>query len=75
MWGRSGRADRCGGDPVRVTFDKDIVDEQPWSSQLVIKQESVDTWYDKFRKEVHAPVLELTTLRISTGRPWGTGTG
>ncbi len=66
---------KAATDPVRVVLDKDIVDETAVEFQLVIKQESVDTWNDKFRKEVHAPVLELTTLRIYDGSPLGNGNG
>jgi len=66
---------KAATDPVRVVLNKSIVDETAVEFRLVIKEESVDTWSDRFRKEVHAPELELTTLRIFDGAPLGNGNG
>jgi len=66
---------KAATDPVRVTFDKVLVDETAVEFQLVIKEGGVTKWSDRFRKEIHAPELELTTLRIFDGAPLGNGNG
>jgi len=66
---------KAATDPVRVVLDKNIVDETAVEFRLVIKEAAVVKWNDRFRKEVHAPELELTTLRIFDGAPLGNGNG
>jgi hypothetical protein len=66
---------KAATDPVRVTLSSGIVDETPIELWLVIKNGGVVTWNDRFKKEVHAPDLELTTLRINDGAPLGNGNG
>jgi hypothetical protein len=65
----------AAADPVRVAFDAGIADETAVEFQLVLREASVDTWFDKLPKEVHAPQLELTTLRVDDGAPLGNGNG
>jgi len=51
-------------DPVRVHFDASLTDETVVDFELEIHDTSPATWDDTFKKEVHAPELALTTLRI-----------
>jgi hypothetical protein len=65
----------AAADPVRVAFDGDFADESAVEFQLVIKELGVASWSDRFKREVHAPGLELTTLRIDDEAPLGNGNG
>ncbi|UCG50938.1 MAG: hypothetical protein JSW58_12155, partial [Candidatus Latescibacterota bacterium] len=51
-------------DPVRVTLGVGITDETAVEFDLSIEEGGSPTWEDMFRKLVHAPVLDLVTLRI-----------
>ncbi len=62
-------------DVVRVMFDAAIVDEQSVEFDLSIENNGSPTWADMFRREVHAPDLALTTLRIYDDPPYGNGNG
>ncbi len=56
-------------------FDAAIVDEQSVEFDLSIQNNGSPTWADMFRREVHAPDLALTTLRIYDDPPYGNGNG
>jgi len=51
-------------DPIRVHFDAALADEAVVDFDVEIHDTSPATWDDIFRREVHAPELQLTTLRI-----------
>ena len=51
-------------DPVRVHFDASMTDEALVDFELEIHDTSPAMWDDTFKREVHAPELVLTTLRI-----------
>ncbi|MDH3216967.1 MAG: C25 family cysteine peptidase, partial [Candidatus Krumholzibacteria bacterium] len=62
-------------DPVRVTFGSEISDESAVEFVVAIQDTGSSTWSDVFRKIVHAPVIDATTLRIDDGAPLGDGDG
>ncbi|UCH85710.1 MAG: VCBS repeat-containing protein, partial [Candidatus Latescibacterota bacterium] len=62
-------------DKIQVTFDASLSDETAIEFDLAISDGGTPTWTDKFRKLVHAPDLQLTTLRIDDGPPYGNGNG
>lgn len=62
-------------DPVRVTFDTDIADETVVEFALTIEDDLSGQWGDVCRQTVHAPQIELTTLRIDDDPPLGNGNG
>jgi hypothetical protein len=66
---------KAATDPVRVVFDKALEDARAVEFSLVIKEGGVVKWNDRFRREVHAPRLRLTTLRIDDSPPLGNGNG
>jgi hypothetical protein len=66
---------KAATDAVRVVFSSGIADETAVEFRLVVKNNGVVTWNDRFKREVHAPGLELTTLRIDDGAPLGNGNG
>jgi hypothetical protein len=49
---------------VRVSFADTLVDEYPVPFTLGIKNNGGVTWNDKFKKEVHRPILAPVRLRI-----------
>jgi hypothetical protein len=57
-----------------VTFSPVLGDEAAVAFAVTIKEGGVDTWADEFSKVVHAPVLDLVTLRVDDG-VWGNGDG
>jgi hypothetical protein len=66
---------KAATDPVRVFLDPSLGDETAVEFQVVIKEGGVAKWSDRFKKEVHAPELRLTMLRINDAAPLGNGNG
>jgi len=66
---------KAASDPVRAVLASGIVDERAVEFRLVVKEGGVVKWNDRFKREVHAPELMLTTLRINDGAPLGNGNG
>ncbi|MCK4775043.1 MAG: FG-GAP repeat protein, partial [Candidatus Krumholzibacteria bacterium] len=62
-------------DPVRVALDVGIADETTIEFTLQVHDASAGLWNDKFKKVVHAPLLDLITLRIDDDPPLGNGDG
>jgi hypothetical protein len=60
----AGGGARYTSDPVRVTFSNAIGDESAVAFDLVVRDGGVERWADEFSKVVHAPELDLLTLRI-----------
>jgi hypothetical protein len=60
----TGGGTQLAADPVRMTFSATIPDETAVPFDLTIKENSVDTWVDEFSRVVHAPVLDLVSLRV-----------
>lgn len=61
-------------DVIRFEFDTDIPDETALEFLIVVSENATPMWTDGFKKIVHAPVLELTTLRIDD-KDFGDGDG
>jgi hypothetical protein len=57
-------ATKSTSDAVRVAFDPGIPDETDIEFSLAILDSNSMVWNDRFEQLVHAPVMELTTLRI-----------
>jgi len=55
---------QVASDRVRVTFAAGVSDETAAEFDVTIKEGGADTWYDAFARLVHAPSLDLVTLRI-----------
>ncbi len=51
-------------DALRIAFDPGIADETLMEFFVVVSDSNAVTWLDRIEQIVHAPVLELTTLRI-----------
>jgi len=66
---------KAASDPFRVMLASGITDERAVEFRLVVKEGGTTKWNDRFKKEVHAPELVLTTLRIYDGAPLGDGDG
>jgi hypothetical protein len=72
-------------DPVRVLFDSGMSDESAVLFDLVIEDAvpafragafaAGGLWNDSFSKEVHAPDLQLVTVRVNDDAPLGDGNG
>ncbi len=62
-------------DSIRVTFNSAIEDARSIQFDLVIENNGLPKWEDILQREVHAPDLALTTLRISDDAPYGNGNG
>jgi hypothetical protein len=62
-------------DPVRVAFATGIPDETVAQFELTIQDDLAGSWGDTYRETVHAPELELITLRIDDDPPLGNGNG
>ncbi|UCH82914.1 MAG: VCBS repeat-containing protein [Candidatus Latescibacterota bacterium] len=60
---------------IQLAFDPSLADETTIEFELEISDGGTPTWTDKIRKLVHAPDLQLTTLRIDDGPPYGNGNG
>ncbi|NIO00834.1 MAG: T9SS type A sorting domain-containing protein [Candidatus Latescibacteria bacterium] len=62
-------------DPVRVHFAESTPDAAAVEFALVVRDASMAEWNDTFTRLVHAPKLELITLRIDDSAPLGNGNG
>ncbi|MCK5408413.1 MAG: VCBS repeat-containing protein, partial [Candidatus Krumholzibacteria bacterium] len=51
-------------DAIRVSFDAAMTDESTANFELIVEEDGAPTWYDTFARVVHAPSLDLVTLRI-----------
>jgi len=61
-------------DAVRITFASSITDQTPADFELIIEEDGTPTWNDTFSRVVHAPTLNLVTLRIDDSA-FGNGDG
>ncbi len=62
-------------DPVRVHFSETASDETAVEFTMIIRDVSAGEWNDSFTRLIHAPELELITLRIDDSAPLGNGDG
>jgi hypothetical protein len=60
----SADATSAATDPIRMTFTAGMSDEAAVAFDVTVKENGLDTWEDQFSRVVHAPVLNLVSLRI-----------